>query len=188
MKPTPSSPLRIIRHPLLLCVATAGVWIAMMAMELFYFRRLSGGLTQLDYRPFGFSTDDVTDWLTALGPAGAQAMLVWHYLTFDLVFPGLFGLALASLTLSATKHIPRLARHPHRTRAVACVLWVTPYVLVDYLQNLVVAGMLTDPTGLDHTVVEVASSLVEAKFLFGVTGLAVLGLLWWRGARKRLKP
>lgn len=179
--------MRIIRHPLLLCVATAFLWLMMMAIELFWFRFLSGGLAQLDYRPFGFSTDDVSDWLTALGPAGAQAMLVWHYLTFDLVFPALFGLTLASLTLSATKRIPRLSRHPHRVRAVGCVLWVLPYVVVDYLQNLVVAAMLTNPTGLDHTIVEFASGLNIAKFVFGAAGVAVLILLWWRGGQK-VKP
>ncbi|MCV0395574.1 MAG: hypothetical protein K5872_17065 [Rhizobiaceae bacterium] len=179
--------MHIIRHPLLLCVATAVLWLFMMAIELLWFRSLSGGLVQLDYRPFGFSTDDVSDWLTALGPVGAQAMLVWHYLTFDLVFPALFGLTLASLTLSATRHIPRLSRHPYGVRATACVLWVLPYIFVDYLQNLVVAGMLTDPTGLDHTIVEVASGLNVAKFLFAAIGIAVLFLLWWRGARERVK-
>lgn len=176
--------MRIIRHPFLLGVLTAALFLLMQLVEFAYFRQLTGGIGHIDYRPLGFSTDDAVDWLNALGPGGSQAVLVWHYLTLDLVFPALFGLTLASLTLMASKSVPGLAAWPARARTIAAVVWVAPYVAVDYLQNLVVAGLLTDPTALDHTVVEVASALGIVKFLFAAIGIAMLGAMVWTGGRQ----
>jgi len=66
----------------------------MTVMEFFYFRQLSGGLPSLDMRYFGFTPDEGMAWLTALGRRGGEIILVWHYLTFDLLFPALLSLTL----------------------------------------------------------------------------------------------
>ncbi|TIY02407.1 MAG: hypothetical protein E5V22_18340, partial [Mesorhizobium sp.] len=84
--------LRLSRHAAALCFACAAVFVAMTAMEFLYFRQLSGGLPSLDLRWTGFTPDEGMAWLTALGRRGSEIILVWHYLTFDLLFPALLSL------------------------------------------------------------------------------------------------
>lgn len=172
--------MRILRHPQILLALTGLVYMVMVVLEHFYFRRLSGGLPSLDSRVAGFSTESAFTWVTALGPAGSQAVLVWHYLTLDLVFPALFGLTLASLTLAASRNIAFFSGYSQRVRNAAALIWVSPYVLADYCQNLLIGMLLADPVGTRHSLVEAASVLVVLKFVFGGIGVAViLAMLWY---------
>ena len=93
--------LRLSRHAGALCFLSAMVFIAMTVLEFFYFRQLSGGLPSLDMRIFGFTPDEGMAWLTALGRRGGEIILVWHYLTFDLLFPALLSVTLVSLILAS---------------------------------------------------------------------------------------
>jgi len=95
--------LRLSRHAGALCVVSAAVFIVMTAMEFFYFRSLSGGLSSLDLRFAGFTPDEGMAWLTALGRRGSEIILVWHYLTFDLLFPALLSLTMVSDSSAGNK-------------------------------------------------------------------------------------
>ncbi|TIN81798.1 MAG: hypothetical protein E5Y29_11530, partial [Mesorhizobium sp.] len=75
------------------------------ALEFFYFRQLSGGLPSLDMRILGFTPDEGMAWLTALGRRGGEIILVWHYLTFDLLFPALLSVTLVSLILATGRRL-----------------------------------------------------------------------------------
>ena len=178
--------MRIVRYTGMLWFLAAAEFTLMLAMEFLLFRRLSGGLPSLDVRP-GFSTDDVNQWLTALGPQGAEAVMVWHYLTFDLLFPALFGLALASSILSLGRRLPRFATMPSWLKLVFAAVLVLPYVYFDYAQNWAVMAVIRDPFNIDPAAVARASGLNQLKFVFLALPLVVIALFALAGQKGRHK-
>ncbi|WP_199227113.1 hypothetical protein [Aminobacter sp. AP02] len=177
--------VRLRRHAAALSFATAVMFIAMIAMEFLYFRRLSGGLTSLDLRFLGFSETEGFAWIAALGRRGAEAILVWHYLTFDLVFPALLSLTLASLILKAGEQLPRFAALSHTMRSVTALVLVLPYTIADYAQNIVVARMLSDPPSAGSRSMALASGLIVAKFALLVVPVVALGAFVLAAQRRR---
>ena len=97
---------------------SAAVFIAMTALEFFYFRQLSGGLPSLDMRFAGFTPDEGMAWLTALGRRGGEIILVWHYLTFDLLFPALLSLTLVSLILATGRRLKNFRAMPAQIQSI----------------------------------------------------------------------
>jgi hypothetical protein len=176
--------VRALRHTRLLWFLGAAEFALMTAMELLLFRRLSGGLASLDVRPC-FSAPEVSQWLTALGPQGAETILVWHYLTFDLVFPVLFGLALASSILLLGRRLSRFAAMPHWLQLMATAVLVLPYVGFDYAQNWAVAQLLRQPLSVDPLAVSRASGLNLAKLVFGAIPLLAIALFALAGQKGR---
>lgn len=177
--------MRVLRHVGLLCFLAGAEFLLMTLIEFFYFRRLAGGLPSLDLRAFGFSMDEALAWLSALGPTGAQVLLVWHYLTFDLVFPALLSLALASLIVWHGRRLPRFAALSETMRVGFALAMVAPYCLFDYAQNIAVARLLSDPENVDGAAVGLASALVTAKFAFGVIPFIVIALFVLAGHKQR---
>lgn len=177
--------MRVLRHVGALCFLAGAEFLLMTLLEFFYFQRLAGGQPSLDLRATGFSTDDVGNWLAALGPTGAQVLLVWHYLTFDLVFPALLSLALASLIVWHGRRLPRFAALSETARSLFALAMVAPYCVFDYAQNLAVARLLSDPANVDSASVSLASGLVTAKFAFGAVPFIVIALFILAGQKKR---
>jgi len=176
--------MRILRQPAALAILAAGNFAAMLAINSFLFRPLAHGLQTLDPRPLGFSQEEASAWLTALGAPGRETVLVWHYLTFDLVFPALFTLAVASAILWVGRQLPGFRPMPMRTQELVALAVPLPYALADYGQNLLVMRMLAAPTEAGHLLVSVASALVMAKFVFGAIALGVLAALFMASRRR----
>ncbi|CAN7440299.1 hypothetical protein [Aminobacter sp. LjRoot7] len=156
--------LRLRRHAAALGVVTAAVFAAMTMLEFFYFRSLSGGLPSLDLRFLGFSESEGFAWVAGLGRPGAEIILVWHYLTFDLIFPALLSLTLVSLVLKSGEHLPRFAALSETMRSVTALTLVLPYTIADYAQNIVVARILSDPPSAGAKSMSLASALIVTKF------------------------
>ena len=177
--------MRWLRRTGLLCFLAAAEFAMMTALEFLYFRRLSGGLPSLDMRFLGFTGEEALEWLNALGAHGKEIVLVWHYLTFDLVFPALLSAALASLILRAGRGMPRFACLPERTRIATAVGLVLPYMLVDYAQNIAVARLLSDPLNANPASLSLASGLVVAKFALGAVPFIVIAVFALTGHKGR---
>ncbi len=175
--------LGLQRHVVALCVATACVFLAMTALEFLYFQRLSGGSPSLDLRFLGFTPDQAMVWLTALGRRGSEIIIVWHYLTFDLLFPALSSLALMSLLLAAGNRLPRFAAVPERMQAVFVLVLVLPYMLFDYAQNIAVVRLLSDFLSANPDSLALASTLVVCKFVFGVIPVIVIAAFLLAGRK-----
>lgn len=176
---------RLQRHAAALCLASAMVLSIMLALEFFYFRGLSGGLVSLDIRVGGFSPEKGMAWLMALGPSGAEVILVWHYLTFDLVFPALLAATFASLLLATGNRLPRFAALSDRARSAFLAVLILPYMVADYAQNFAVARMLSDPLRATPASLSLASALIVTKFaLVAVPGI-VIAVFWLAGLRAR---
>jgi hypothetical protein len=160
---------------------SAVLFAVMIVLEFFYFQRLSGGLSSLDIRLTGFSSDDAVAWLTALGEPGREAVLVWQYSSFDLFFPAVFGLALLGVFLNIASRSPVLAQRSRRAQLAAGTLIVLPYVVSNYAQNLFIVRMLSDPSAASIWLTSVTSVLVMAKFVFALAAMVVIAAVFLRG-------
>lgn len=156
--------LRLSRHAAPFCLLTAAVFIAMTAMEFFYFRQLSGGLPSLDMRILGFTPDEGMAWLTALGRRGGEIILVWHYLTFDLLFPALLSVTLVSLILATGRRLKSFRAMPAQLQSIFALVLVLPYTIADYAQNIAVARLLSDFLYANPDSLSFASALIVTKF------------------------
>ncbi len=180
--------VRLRRHAAALSFATAAVFAAMTLLEFFYFRSLSGGLPSLDLRFWGFSESEGFAWIASLGRPGAEIILVWHYLTFDLIFPALLSLTLVSLILKAGERLPRFAAMSETMRSVAALVLVLPYTIADYAQNIVVARILSDPPSAGAKSMSLASALIVTKFALLAVPAIIIAAFALAGLRKRSIP
>ena len=171
------------RHAAALSLASAVVFAAMTALEFLYFRRLSGGLPSLDIRAFGFTPDEGMAWLTALGRAGSETIIVWHYLTFDLLFPALLSLTMISLVMVAGRRLPGFASLSERGQALVSVALVLPYMVADYGENLAVVRLLSDFLYANPDSLAFASALIVTKFAFGAVPIIAIAAFVLAGQR-----
>ncbi|TPN80947.1 hypothetical protein FJ987_22310 [Mesorhizobium sp. CU2] len=173
------------RHAAALSFASFAVFLAMNALEFFYFRGLSGGLPSLDMRLTGFTPDEGMAWLTALGRRGGEIIIVWHYLTFDLLFPALLSLTLVSLILALGRRLSNFRAMPAQLQALFSLVLVLPYTIADYVQNLVVARLLSDLQSANPDSLAFASSLIVTKFALLAVPFFVIAVFALAGQRRR---
>jgi len=177
--------LRLSRHAAAFCFLSAAVFIAMTALEFFYFRQLSGGLPSLDVRYFGFTPDEGMAWLTALGRRGSEIILVWHYLTFDLLFPALLSVTLVSLILATGRRLTTFRVLPAQVQSIFALVLVLPYMIADYAQNIAVARLLSDFLYANPDSLSFASTLIVTKFALLAIPVIVIAVLALAGQNPR---
>ncbi|UDL91239.1 hypothetical protein LGH82_08245 [Mesorhizobium sp. PAMC28654] len=181
----PAVILRLSRHAAALCFVSAAVFIAMSALEVFYFRQLSGGLPSLDVRVTGFTPDEGMAWLTSLGRRGSEIILVWHYLTFDLLFPALLSVTMVSLILATGRRMKSFRTLPTQLQSIFALTLVLPYTFADYAQNIAVARLLSDFLTANPDSLSLASSLIVTKFALLAIPLIVIAVFTVAGQKQR---
>lgn len=174
----------LAQHAPALCLATVAVFLAMTALEFLYFQSLSGGLLSLDLHVFGFTPDEGMAWLTALGRRGSEIIIVWHYLTFDLLFPALFSVTLVSLLLETGQRLPRFAALPARGQALLTLGLVLPYTVAEYAQNIAVMRLLSNFLNADPDSLDLASGLTVASSSLAVVPVIVVVAFCLAGRRR----
>ncbi|TPK90731.1 hypothetical protein FJ934_12675 [Mesorhizobium sp. B2-4-12] len=177
--------LRLSRHAAALCFLSAAVFILMTVLEFFYFRQLSGGLPSLDMRYFGFTPDEGMAWLTALGRRGGEIILVWHYLTFDLLFPALLSLTLVSLILATGRRLKNFRVLSGQVQSIFALVLVLPYTIADYAQNVAVARLLSDFLYANPDSLAFASALIVTKFALLAVPVTIIAVFWVAGLRRQ---
>jgi hypothetical protein len=177
--------LRLSRHVGALCFLSAVVFIAMTVLEFFYFRQLSGGLPSLDMRIFGFTPDEGMAWLTALGRRGGEIILVWHYLTLDLLFPALLSLTLVSLILTAGRRLTSFRMLSGPVQSLLAVGAVLPYTVANYAQNIAVARLLSDFLSANPDSLSFASALIVTKFVLLAVPVIIIAILGLAGRNRQ---
>jgi hypothetical protein len=177
--------LRLSRHAAALSIASVALFLAMTALEFLYFQRLSGGLFSLDMRVAGFTPDEGMAWLTALGRRGGEILIVWHYLTFDLLFPALLSLTLVSLILAFGRRLSTFPAMPAQVQALFALVLVLPYTAADYAQNLALARLLSDFQLANPDSLAFASSLTVTKFALLAIPVFVIAVFALAGQRRR---
>lgn len=176
---------RLSRHAAALCIASLAVFLAMTALEFLYFQSLSGGLPSLDIRITGFTPDEGMAWLTALGRHGSEIIIVWHYLTFDLLFPLLLSATFVSLILATGRRWRVFGSLSVRVQSLVALMLVLPYTVVDYAQNIAVGRLLSDAVNANPDSLALASSLIVAKFWFGALPILAIAAFLLAGLRQR---
>jgi hypothetical protein len=177
--------LRLSRHAAAFCFLSVAVFIAMTGLEFFYFRQLSGGLPSLDMRFFGFTPDEGMAWLTALGRRGSEIILVWHYLTFDLLFPALLSLTLVSLILATGRRLKNFRVLPGQVQSIFALVLVLPYTIADYAQNIAVARFLSDFLYANPDSLSFASALIVTKFALFAIPVIVIAIFALVGQKRQ---
>ncbi|MER8443081.1 hypothetical protein NKH52_07750 [Mesorhizobium sp. M1066] len=177
--------LRLSRHAAALCFLSAALFIAMTVLEFFYFRQLSGGLPSLDMRILGFTPDEGMAWLTALGRRGGEIILVWHYLTFDLLFPALLSVTLVSLILATGRQLKAFRVLPAQLQSIFALVLVLPYTLAHYVQNFAVARLLSDFLSANPDSLSFASALTVTKFALFAIPVIVIAAFWLAGQKRQ---
>lgn len=157
----------------------------MTALEFLYFRQLSGGLPSLDVRITGFTPDEGMAWLTSLGRRGSEIILVWHYLTFDLLFPALLSVTMVSLILATGRRMKSFRTLPAQLQSVFALILVLPYTFADYAQNIAVARLLSDFLTANPDSLSLASSLIVTKFALLAIPLIVIAIFTVAGQKQR---
>lgn len=173
------------QHAPVLCVATLALFLAMTALEFLYFQSLSGGLLSLDLHVLGFTPDEGMAWLTALGRRGSEIIIVWHYLTLDLLFPALFSLTLVSLVLWTGQNLPRFAAVSARCQALLALGLVLPYTLAEYAQNIAVIRLLSNFLNADPDSLALASGLTVTSFSLAAVPVIVVAGFYLAGLAGR---
>lgn len=142
--------------------AAAAVHAVMILWTLPAITRAAGGLSPFDLRPGGYSFAEAQAFLAALTPEGRHLYLdVQHKL--DTAFPLLLAVALGSGLVRLAPAVLGRARW-------LLALLPVPGALFDYLENLMVGGMLR-LNGIDAEGVGAASLFTLLKSAF--TGLAM---------------
>lgn len=177
--------LRLSRHAPALSIASIALFLVMTALEFLYFQRLSGGLASLDMRVAGFTPDEGMAWLTALGRRGGEIIIVWHYLTFDLLFPALLSLTLVSLILAFGRRLSTFRAMPVQLQALFSLVLVLPYAVADYAQNFALARLLSDFQLANPDSLAFASSLTVTKFALLAIPVFVVAVFALAGQRRR---
>lgn len=155
----------------------------MQAVEWLVLRPAAGMIPSLDPRAGGFTTAEAAAWLTKLGESdGTTAVLAFHYLSLDLVFPALFTAAMAAMLVAAGDRLARFAMLPSQAKALLAATLVVPYAVADYAQNVAVMRLLLSggPEPSDAAVA-LASGLNVAKFALLAPPLATIAVFALKG-------
>jgi hypothetical protein len=173
------------RHATVLVLASAAELVAMLALEFVFFQRLSGGRLALDMRAFGYTPDEGLAWLTALGRRGSEIVIVWHYLTFDLLFPALLSVTFMSLILWTGRRLRGFAALPARMQGLLALGLVLPYALADYAQNAALVRLLSNFLNANPDSLALASALTVTSFALATVPLAVILAFLLAGRKAR---
>lgn len=157
-------------------VLLASGLLSILAMLGFQWLQLQLGGPMLDMLR-GYQRDQLFDHMLLYGAAGRD----WHYvftLSLDMVFPFIYGALFAGLLGLAAQH----------TRFSLAGLLVVPIMLVDMVENLQLAAMLSGFPELSDASIARASLTTQIKFyliqlLF--IALPVLAAAQWRARRLR---
>ena len=148
-----------------------------------YFVMIFGTLAQLeslaeakpfDMRPAGYSFESATKFLSALGTDGRRLYL-WRQIPLDMVYPALFAVCSAgAITWFSESFRPAIARW---TNVVAPIAYLA--ALADYIENILIVGMLNSWPELSTTVVSSASlaTMVKSGLTTVVIMTAILSML-----------
>lgn len=150
-----------------LLAASLCIYVIMSVWTLPQITAAAGGRVPFDLRAGGYDLAAAQDFLTHLSDQGR-----WIYTRPHRVLDGLFPLLFAATLIGAA--IAALA--PGRVRSLLIAI-IAAGMMADYLENIRVAmllgGMQVD-ADLDSDLVEAASRMTQAKFVFD--GLALIGI------------
>lgn len=160
-------------------IGAALIYIYMLSVSLPALSTYAGGLAPFDMRPGGYSLQQATQLLQALGPAGRQYYLT-HQLLADIAYPAFLALFIWQMLRFFASHLQGKLRQV-LSRSAA---WAPLVLIFDYGENMLIAAMLQAET-LTASLVTMASFLSRIKAIttslfLTVLLLAALAYCWRR--------
>lgn len=160
-----------------LLAVVGALYAAMIVLTVPVLLREAGGLKPLDFRPFGYSYQDVQTYLGTISEEGLATYLGLQQ-QLDLIYP----LALAAMFITGFRRL--LTPVPSLIMTVIAVAGA----VADYSENALIATLLTEPATQEQ--VTLASAMTMAKSGANTLCFIVLiygGYLAWRD-RPAKKP
>jgi hypothetical protein len=176
-------------HVFVAMVFSTAIWAVMVFWTLAYLRRISGGLTPFDLRPFGYDLGEARTFLVALSQIGRDYYIDIQ-LTLDTAFPATYALS-RGLLIWWLFAPGRLSERP-LPRPVQLFLVGLPIAtaVFDYRENASITAMLLAGPQVTADVVASASFWTQAKSLFGLLSestaltLSAIAAMRWYHRRK----
>lgn len=159
-----------------LVMMTATLWAVMWFSTFPQIIAGFGGYSPPDLRLSGYSFADMQIYLTAMTAEGLQAYSGLH-LYLDAIFPALLALCFALPINGLLRHRPAALR-------IVAVLLPMAAALYDYLENILVARMVTlGADGITPKLVSLSSRATELKAQLVMVSAMLVALLiivnWW---------
>ena len=149
----------------------------LMLMMLFTFPQINAkfGTQAFDLKPLGYSQSEATQMLQNLDQPTIDLYLFPQLFLLDIFYPLLLALFLSTFIIRLSNLIKLNKDH------VFSNLFMLPFIamLFDYLENIMIALMITNPTSVLSVVMQVANIFTLMKGVFtSLSWLVILCLLF----------
>lgn len=184
--------IRKIRKGLTRLASVSGITVlflishaVLLLMMLFTFPKINAsfGTQAFDLKPFGYSTSEAAIMLQNLDQSTIDLYLFPQLFLLDLLYPILLALFLGALIIRLSDLT--MINHHH----IFSNLFILPFIamIFDYLENIMIAFMITNPTNLLSGVVQTASILTILKGVFTTLSWLVIIILFFIWLKNKLK-
>lgn len=147
----------------------------LLFMMLFTFPRINAqfGTKAFDLKTFGYSYEEATIMLQNLDQSTIDFYLFPQLFLLDLLYPLLLALFLSSVIIRLSKLIKISPNHVYSN------LFILPFIAMsmDYLENIMISLMITNPTDASAGVIKAASILTLMKGGFTTISWVVILIL-----------
>lgn len=150
--------------------------IVLLLMMLFTFPVINDKLGTLafDLKTFGYSYDEVVIMIQNLDDSTIDLYLFPQLFLLDVLYPVLLALFLSTLIVRLMNLIGL------RSNFVYSNLFLLPFIAmgIDYLENILIAMMITGTIEISESIVNLSSTFTQLKGLFTtISWLVILGLV-----------
>lgn len=169
---------------IILLFVMAHTVLALMMLFTFPVINKQLGSKAFDLRPSGYSFEEAYAMIQNLDRATINLYLFPQLFLLDILYPVLLALFLSAMIIRLSNLINV------KDHSVFSNLFVLPFVamIFDYLENILVALMITGNVDVTKTIVHVASFSTQCKGLFTTLswiGILVLTFIWLKNKLKR---
>ncbi len=149
----------------------------LLLMMLFTFPRINAkfGTQAFDLKPFGYSQSEAIMMLRNLDQSTIDLYLFPQLFLLDILYPILLALFLSTLIIRLSNLIKINQNH------VFSNLFMLPFIamLFDYLENIMISLMITNPTNLLSGVIKTANIFTLMKGVFTTLSWLVILILFF---------
>lgn len=168
--------------------------LVLLLMMVFTFPRINAkiGTQAFDLKTFGYSQEEATLMIQNLDQSTIEFYIFPQLFLLDILYPILLALFLSTLIIRLSNLICVSPNHVYSN------LFILPFIamLIDYLENITISVMITNPVEVSSGVIKVASIFTQMKGAFtSISWVAILILfvIWlkkkWRNKKVLpLKP
>ncbi len=150
--------------------------LVLFLMMVFTFPRINAqiGTQAFDLKTFGYSQEEATLMIQNLDQSTIDFYIFPQLLLLDILYPILLALFLSTLIIRLSNLILVNPNHIYSN------LFMLPFIamLIDYLENIMILVMITNPTEVSSGVIKAASIFTQMKGTFTTISWVVILILF----------